>query len=58
MTDETTPVIAAAYPTPKGKDGGVYADVRSEDLSTTLVDRGLAALCVGFGQGAAIEFSR
>ena len=42
MTDETTPVIAAAYRTPQGKDGGVYADVRSEDLSTTLIDHGLA----------------
>ena len=42
MTDETTPVIAAAYRTPQGKDGGVYADTRSEDLSTTLVDHVLA----------------
>ena len=42
MTDETTPVIAAAYRTPQGKDGGVYADVRSEDLSTTLIDHVLA----------------
>jgi len=42
MTAETTPVIAAAYRTPQGKDGGVYADVRSEDLSTTLVDHVLA----------------
>ena len=41
MTDETTPVIAAAYRTPQGKDGGVYADVRSEDLSTTLIDHAL-----------------
>jgi len=38
MTDETTPVIAAAYRTPQGRDGGVYADVRSEDLSTRLID--------------------
>ncbi|TKX80283.1 thiolase family protein [Halorubrum sp. SD626R] len=42
MTDETTPVIAAAHRTPQGKDGGVYADVRSEDLSTTLIDHVLA----------------
>jgi acetyl-CoA acyltransferase len=42
MTDETTPVIAAAYRTPQGKEGGVYEDVRSEDLSTTLIDHALA----------------
>ncbi|MWV63827.1 acetyl-CoA C-acyltransferase [Halorubrum sp. JWXQ-INN 858] len=42
MTDETTPVIAAAYRTPQGKDGGVYADVRSEDLSVRLIDHTLA----------------
>ena len=42
MTDETTPVIAAAYRTPQGRDGGVYEDVRSEDLSTTLIDHTLA----------------
>ncbi|MFC7185937.1 thiolase family protein [Halorubrum yunnanense] len=42
MTDETTPVIAAAYRTPQGRDGGVYADVRSEDLSTALIDHALA----------------
>ena len=42
MTDTTTPVIAAAYRTPQGKDGGVYADVRSEDLSTRLIDHTLA----------------
>ncbi|GAA0717286.1 acetyl-CoA acyltransferase [Halorubrum trapanicum] len=41
MTDESTPVIAAAYRTPQGKDGGVYEDVRSEDLSTTLIDHAL-----------------
>ena len=33
-----TPVVAAAYRTPQGRDGGALADVRSEDLSTTLVD--------------------
>ena len=42
MIDETTPVIAAAYRTPQGRDGGVYADVRSEDLSTRLIDHTLA----------------
>jgi len=42
MTDDTTPVIAAAYRTPQGKDGGVYADVRGEDLSTRLIDHLLA----------------
>ncbi|MFC5133963.1 MULTISPECIES: thiolase family protein [Haloferacaceae] len=42
MTDATTPVIAAAYRTPQGRDGGVFADVRSEDLSTRLVDHALA----------------
>ncbi|WP_066417692.1 thiolase family protein [Halorubrum aethiopicum] len=42
MTDATTPVIAAAYRTPQGRDGGVFADVRSEDLSVRLVDHLLA----------------
>ncbi|WP_121743803.1 thiolase family protein [Natronorubrum halophilum] len=37
-----TPVIAAAYRTPQGKEDGVYADVRSEDLSVPLVDEILA----------------
>ncbi|WP_367996016.1 thiolase family protein [Haloferax volcanii] len=32
------PVIAAAYRTPFGKAGGVFEDVRSEDLSVTLID--------------------
>jgi acetyl-CoA acyltransferase len=34
----STPVIAAAYRTPFGKDGGVFADTRSEDLSVALID--------------------
>jgi acetyl-CoA acyltransferase len=34
-----TPVIAAAYRTPFGKAGGVFAETRSEDLSVPLVDR-------------------
>ena len=38
MSDETTPVIAAARRTPQGKEGGVYADVRSEDLSIAVID--------------------
>jgi acetyl-CoA acyltransferase len=33
-----TPVIAAARRTPQGKDGGVFADVRSEDLSIAVID--------------------
>ncbi|WP_137288019.1 thiolase family protein [Natronorubrum halophilum] len=37
-----TPVIAAAYRTPQGKEDGVYADVRSEDLSVPLVNEILA----------------
>ena len=32
------PVIAAAYRTPFGKAGGVFEDVRSEDLSVALID--------------------
>jgi acetyl-CoA acyltransferase len=42
MSAETTPVIARAVRTPQGKEDGVYADVRSEDLSRTLVDDILA----------------
>ncbi|AAG20216.1 probable acetyl-coa acetyltransferase [Halobacterium salinarum NRC-1] len=42
MAATTTPVIAAAYRTPQGKDGGVYADTRSEDLSVTVIDHILA----------------
>ncbi|WP_311170560.1 thiolase family protein [Halobellus ordinarius] len=42
-----TPVIAAAYRTPFGKAGGVFADVRSEDLSVTLVDHILSETGVG-----------
>jgi acetyl-CoA acyltransferase len=44
---DTTPVVAAAYRTPQGKEDGVFADVRSEDLSIPLIneiltDTGLA----------------
>ncbi|WP_430503831.1 thiolase family protein [Haloparvum sp. PAK95] len=42
MSSETTPVIAAAYRTPQGREGGVFSDVRSEDLSATLIDHVLA----------------
>jgi acetyl-CoA acyltransferase len=42
-----TPVIAAACRTPQGKAGGVFADVRSEDLSVTLVDAILAETGLG-----------
>ncbi|MFC7212905.1 thiolase family protein [Saliphagus sp. GCM10025334] len=37
-----TPVIVQAVRTPQGKDGGVFADVRSEDLSIPLIDEMLA----------------
>jgi acetyl-CoA acyltransferase len=42
MSSHTTPVIAAAYRTPQGKEDGVFADVRSEDLSIPLIDQILA----------------
>jgi acetyl-CoA acyltransferase len=42
MVSGTTPVIARAYRTPQGKQDGVYADVRSEDLSIPLVNEILA----------------
>ncbi|GAA0274844.1 thiolase family protein [Halobacterium noricense] len=38
MASDTTPVIAAAYRTPQGKEGGAFADTRSEDLSIPLID--------------------
>ncbi len=38
MESDTTPVIAKAIRTPQGKEGGVFADVRSEDLSIPLVN--------------------
>jgi acetyl-CoA acyltransferase len=38
----TTPVIVQAYRTPQGKEDGVYADVRSEDLSIPLINEMLA----------------
>jgi len=39
---EQTPVVVSAVRTPQGKEDGVYADVRSEDLSIPLVDEMLA----------------
>ena len=42
MNGETTPVIARAVRTPQGKDGGVFAETRSEDLSVPLVNDILA----------------
>ncbi len=37
-----TPVIVSAVRTPQGKEDGVFADVRSEDLSVTLIDEIIA----------------
>jgi acetyl-CoA acyltransferase len=42
MASDTTPVIAAAYRTPQGKEDGAFADTRSEDLSAALIDHVLA----------------
>ena len=42
MSSHTTPVVAAAYRTPQGKEDGVFADMRSEDLSIPLIDEILA----------------
>jgi len=42
-----TPVIVQAYRTPQGKEDGVYADVRSEDLSIPLIDEMLAETGLG-----------
>lgn len=38
MGSDNTPVIVEAVRTPQGKDGGAFADVRSEDLSVPLVN--------------------
>ena len=38
MSEDTTPVVAAAYRTPQGREDGVFADTRTEDLSVTLID--------------------
>ncbi|WP_089864449.1 thiolase family protein [Halogranum rubrum] len=42
-----TPVIAKAYRTPQGKGGGVFEDVRSEDLSSALINEILAETGLG-----------
>ena len=36
---DTDPVVVKAYRTAQGKEDGVFADVRSEDLSIPLIDR-------------------
>ena len=41
MSDRT-PVVVKAYRTPQGKEGGVFSDVRSEDLSIPLINEMLA----------------
>ena len=41
MTDQT-PVVVQAVRTPQGKEDGVFADTRSEDLSVPLIDEMLA----------------
>ncbi|MFB6070034.1 MAG: acetyl-CoA C-acyltransferase [Halanaeroarchaeum sp.] len=38
MSAETTPVVAAAVRTPQGREGGVFEDVRTEDLSVPLIE--------------------
>ncbi len=38
MTAEHTPVVVAARRTPQGKEDGVFADVRSEDLSIAVIE--------------------
>jgi len=38
MPPDTTPVIAAAVRTPQGREDGVFADTRSEDLSIPLIE--------------------
>ncbi len=42
MSSDTTPVIVRALRTPFGKEGGVFADLRSEDLSIPLINEILA----------------
>ena len=38
MSADTRPVVAAAVRTPQGKEDGVFADMRSEDLSVPLIE--------------------
>lgn len=42
MPSDTTPVVVQAFRTPQGKQDGALADVRSEDLSISLIDEILA----------------
>ncbi|WP_435077633.1 thiolase family protein [Halococcus sp. AFM35] len=44
---DTTPVVAAAYRTPQGKEDGVFSEVRSEDLSIPLINEILAETGLG-----------
>ncbi|EMA42433.1 thiolase family protein [Halococcus saccharolyticus] len=44
---DTTPVVAAAYRTAQGKEDGVFADIRSEDLSIPLINEILADTGIG-----------
>ncbi|QSG05881.1 thiolase family protein [Halapricum desulfuricans] len=46
---DRTPVIVQAVRTPQGKEDGVYADVRSEDLSVPLINELLAATGLSSG---------
>jgi acetyl-CoA acyltransferase len=47
MSDQTTPVVAKACRTPQGREDGVFADVRPEDLSIPLVNEILADTGLG-----------
>jgi acetyl-CoA acyltransferase len=38
MSSDTTPVIVSAVRTPQGREDGVFADTRSEDLSVPLIE--------------------
>ena len=38
MSLDTTPVIVSAVRTPQGREDGVFADTRSEDLSVSLIE--------------------
>jgi acetyl-CoA acyltransferase len=49
MTEHTTPVVAKAYRTPQGRENGVFADVRPEDLSIPLINEILADTGLGAG---------
>jgi acetyl-CoA acyltransferase len=49
---------AIALGHPLGASGARLPVTLIHEMNRRDVDRGLATLCVGFGQGAAIEFSR